>query len=258
VIDDPQNRSDLGRGARRQGLRARCDHVLVDVAARTGVSPRAVLSLLLIALLLVGLLAARTATTKARARPRTIAAAQTLAVAGSTPAPGSASTQSTVPVPGGSPSPSGAQVVVHVVGQVRRAGVVRLPAGSRVQDALAAAGGPRTAADLTAVNLARQLVDGEQVVVPKPGQVVALPSSPAPGSTGPGSGGGAAGGGVPVDLNTASAEQLDALPGVGPVLAGRILDWRAQHGRFSSVDELGEVSGIGEKVLANLRPMVRV
>ena len=146
---------------------------------------------------------------------------------------------------------------MHVVGQVRHAGVVRLPAGSRVQDALAAAGGARTGADLTAVNLARLLVDGEQIVVPKPGQrwspPPALPHRDRPevAQVVPAAG-------VPVDLNSATADQLDALPGVGPVLAGRILDWRAQHGRFSSVDELGEVSGIGEKVLARLRSMVRV
>lgn len=155
------------------------------------------------------------------------------------------------------------EVVVHVVGQVRRPGLVRLRSGSRVADALAAAGGAGPGADLTAVNLARPVVDGEQVHVPRPGET----PPPPPGTGGSGaSGGSAAGGssgsgsagGVPIDLNTADAAALDTLPGVGPVLAQRILDWRAEHGRFTAVDELGEVSGIGDKLLAQLRDRVRV
>ncbi|MGZ4745147.1 MAG: helix-hairpin-helix domain-containing protein [Oryzihumus sp.] len=156
----------------------------------------------------------------------------------------------------GAPSASGV-VIVDVVGQVHRPGVVRLPAGSRVLDAVTRAGGALPGADLAQVNLARVLVDGEQVLVPKPGQVVS--AAPGPGVTGAAgaSGGGAAAGGV-VNLNTADASALDSLPGVGPVLAQRILDWRTEHGRFSSVDELGEVSGIGDKLMSQLRPKVRV
>jgi competence protein ComEA len=145
-------------------------------------------------------------------------------------------------------------VRVHVVGQVRHPGVVTLPSGARVEDALRAAGGATAKADLVRVNLARPVVDGEQIVVPKPGEPVtgAAAVGGAPAWTGSGVSTG------PVDLNTAGLAELDALPGVGPVLAQRILDWRTQNGRFSTVDELGEVSGIGEKVLANLRPLVRV
>ncbi|MCU1537806.1 MAG: competence protein ComEA helix-hairpin-helix repeat protein [Humibacillus sp.] len=156
-----------------------------------------------------------------------------------------------------------AALVVHVVGQVVRPGLVRLPVGSRVADAVTAAGGARSGADLSALNLARLLVDGEQLHVPRPGELV----TPAPGSAGPpgatgGSAGGATSGGgggvaaAPVSLNSADLSALDSLPGVGPVLAQRILDWRTEHGRFTSVDELGEVSGIGDKLLAQLRPRV--
>jgi competence protein ComEA len=157
-------------------------------------------------------------------------------------------------------------VVVHVVGRVRHPGVVRLPAGSRVQQAVDAAGGARRGADLDRINLARPLVDGEQVLVPRPGQPsepaeVAAGPVPAPAAGPPAGGSAAANGSQPVqavDVNTATLAELDALPGVGPVLAQRILDWRAQNGRFTAVDELGEVSGIGDAVLARLRPMVRL
>lgn len=159
-------------------------------------------------------------------------------------------------------------VVVDVAGLVLRPGVRSLAGGARVTDALAAAGGPRPGADLTRLNLARVLVDGERLYVPAPGQEpppLLGPVAPG-GGGGAGSGGGGSGGGGagspptgasgPVGLNTADLGALDGLPGVGPVLAQRILDWRTAHGRFSSVDELGEVSGIGDKVLATLRPLV--
>jgi competence protein ComEA len=144
-------------------------------------------------------------------------------------------------------------VVVHVTGAVRRPGLVDLPGGSRVDDAVSAAGGATHRADLASVNLARVLVDGEQIVVLRKGQaaaaLVGAPGPPGDSSAAPGQ---------PVDLNSATLEQLDGLPGVGPVLAQRILDWRTAHGRFSSVDELTEVSGIGERTLADLRALVRV
>ena len=147
-----------------------------------------------------------------------------------------------------------ALVVVHVVGQVRHPGVLRLPAGSRVADAVAAAGGATRTADLGLLNLARVLVDGEQVRVPAPGDPVAVaPVLPGGGGGAGGPPGSASG---PVSLNTADLAALDTLPGVGPVLAQRILDWRTAHGRFASVDELGEVSGIGDKLLAQLSPLV--
>lgn len=147
---------------------------------------------------------------------------------------------------------------VHVVGAVRSPGVVSVPAGARVGDAVTAAGGLQ-GADATAINLARILTDGEQIHVLKPGE-----TSP-PAVTGPGVGpsaGGSESGASPsgglVNLNTADLAALDTLPGVGPVTAQRILDWRKEHGRFSSVDELGEVSGIGDKALARLRAKATV
>lgn len=165
-------------------------------------------------------------------------------------------------------------VVVHVVGQVRRPGVVQLPAGSRVDDAVEAAGGFTEKADRAALNLARPLVDGEQLWVGAPGEeppagimAGAGPGRPAggPGGAGGGEGGAAAPGSAaagsgtaPLDLNLATQAELEELPGVGPVTAGHILAWREQHGRFSSIDELMEVSGIGERTFAQLEPLVSV
>lgn len=147
----------------------------------------------------------------------------------------------------GSPSPAGV-VVVDVAGKVRRPGVETLPAGSRVVDALHRAGGARHGVNLAGLNLARVLVDGEQVLVgvtPAPGVAASAASS----ST-------AATPGQLVNINTATLDGLEALPGVGPVTAQKILDWRTAHGSFSSVDELLEVDGIGEKTLADLAPYV--
>ena len=144
-----------------------------------------------------------------------------------------------------SASPS---VVVHIVGDVREPGVVTLPAGARVADAVRAAGGLRKGGRLGATNLARVLADGERVEIGVP----ADSSGTDPASAGVGSVT------APLDLNTATAQQLDALPGVGPVTAAKILAWRAEHGRFSVVDELAEVPGIGPKTLEELRPHVRV
>lgn len=144
---------------------------------------------------------------------------------------------------------AGEVVVVDVAGKVRRPGIVTLALGSRVADALAAAGGPRGDADLTSLNLARLLVDGEQLLV---GVEAAVPPVVTPGVTaGPSPT-------VLVDLNTATEVELDTLPGVGPVTAQAILDWRTEHGGFTSVDELLEVSGIGEVTLEELRPLVTV
>lgn len=174
---------------------------------------------------------------------------------GVVPTPADGSAGPAVPASGDGPERESSQrVTVDVVGQVRRPGVVVLVTGSRVRDAVAAAGGVLPGADLAAINSARLLADGEQVRIPKPGEVVVG------GTGGSTAGGGPArpqGGGT-VDLNAADLAALDSLPGVGPVLAQRILDWRANHGRFTSVDELGEVSGIGEKLLARLRPKVTV
>lgn len=153
------------------------------------------------------------------------------------------------------------ELVVHVVGQVAKPGLVRLKAGARVADAIESAGGATRAADLTAMNLARALVDGEQVFVPKPGEeppAVAAPLLPGGAAAGDGSGSAAGSATALVNLNTADLDALDSLPGVGPVLAQRIVDWRTEHGRFTSVEELGEVSGIGDKMLSQLRLRVTV
>ena len=154
------------------------------------------------------------------------------------------------PTSSGGPSASAASLVVAVTGQVRRPGVVTVPAGSRVIDAVKAAGGSLPGADLAMLNLARKLADGELVSVGVP-----APAGLAPAGAPAGAG---AGGSTVVDLNTATLADLDTLPGVGPVLAQRILDWRTEHGRFDSVDQLGDVSGIGESRLAQLRDLVRV
>jgi competence protein ComEA len=159
-------------------------------------------------------------------------------------------TAATARVP--SASPAGAaheEVVVSVVGRVARPGLIRLSDGTRVADALAAVGGALPDTDLMGLNIARRLIDGEQLLVgvaPPPGQPAGSAASGTTGASGP------------VDLNAATLEQLDGLPGVGTVTAQRILDWRAAHGHFTSVDQLREVTGIGQARLAKLKDLVRV
>ena len=140
--------------------------------------------------------------------------------------------------------------MVDVVGAVRQPGLYRLPQGSRIADAVAQAGGATGKAELAQVNLAAPLADGEQVVVPKRG---AAGAAAAPAGAGSSAGAGPA---APVQLSTATLEQLETLPGIGPVMAQKILDYRTKHGAFSSVDELDAVSGIGPKRLDQLRDMV--
>ncbi len=153
--------------------------------------------------------------------------------------------------PGGTaePGPTGsAELVVDVAGKVRRPGIAVLPAGARVVDALKAAGGARDGVDLTALNLARPVVDGEQILVgvaPVPGVAGTLGSTPPSGE-------------ALVNLNTADQAALDTLPGVGPVTADAILSWRDENGGFTSVDELLEVDGIGEATLDDLAPLVTI
>ncbi len=144
------------------------------------------------------------------------------------------------PVTNATSGPTGAQLVVDVAGRVRRPGLVRLPPGSRVDDALRAAGGVLPGTVTTALNRAAKLQDGQQVLV----GVDSGPSS--------------ASGSALLDLNTATAQDFDALPGIGPVLADRIVSWRTEHGRFGSVDQLREVSGIGESKYQSLKAKVRV
>ncbi|MEV0662035.1 helix-hairpin-helix domain-containing protein [Actinomadura luteofluorescens] len=190
-------------------------------------------------LVLVGVLAALVAAGYlwlARPRPQPAAPASTVSLTRPTPSAG--------PVAAAS-SP----VLVHVLGKVRHPGVVTLPSGSRVAEAIKAAGGVRPGAKTGTLNLARPLVDGEQIPVgvrapsPPPGPATTtVPGAP----------------GAPLDLNAATPDQLDDLPGVGPVLAQRIVAYRTQHGGFRSVEQLQDVSGIGAHRFADLKTMVRV
>lgn len=144
------------------------------------------------------------------------------------------------------------EVVVDVAGKVKRPGIVVLTTGARVVDALDKAGGARRGVDLSALNLARPLVDGEQILVGVPGAgagvAPGVASAPAPGSAEPG--------GALVSLNSATAAQLEELPEVGPVTAQAIIDWRTENGAFTSIEELLEVDGIGEATLEQVTPYV--
>lgn len=183
-----------------------------------------------------------------RARPQEVPVPRVLQTGAALPG-------SSVPPIAGASEPA-TEVVVAVAGKVNKPGVVRLPAGSRVVDALRAAGGPLPGASTGLLNLARRLVDGEQVLVgidPPPGAGNgSTGSSGSSGSSGVGSAGG------PLDLNAATVADLDGLPGIGPVLAQRIIDWRTEHQRFASVDQLREVTGIGEAKFSDLRAKVTV
>jgi competence protein ComEA len=143
---------------------------------------------------------------------------------------------------------------VHVAGAVRRPGLYRVPQGSRVAAAIDRAGGPLPRADLAGVNLAARVEDGQQVVVPRRG--AAAPGGAA-GGAGAAGANAAAAPGVKVSLGSATVEQLDGLDGIGPTLAQRIVEYRQAHGGFSSIDQLGEVEGIGEKRLEALREAVQ-
>ncbi len=145
-------------------------------------------------------------------------------------------------------SAGGGRVVVDVAGEVERPGVYKLPASARVEDALEEAGGATRRADLSQINRAAKVEDGRQILVP----ARARRGEPAVASTGP------AQADAPINLNTATLEQLDTLDGVGPATAQKILDYRDEHGGFGSVDELDQIPGIGEKRLAALREKVRV
>lgn len=149
-------------------------------------------------------------------------------------------------------------IVVHVAGQVHTPGVVEIPSGARVVDAITAAGGTTAEADTASVNLARPAVDGEQVYVASPGEVVPGPPDAHGVAGGPGVGGGPDGSASLVNLNSATSEELQTLPGVGPAIAQRILDWRESNGTFGSVDQLQDVSGIGPVVLEGLRALATV
>jgi competence protein ComEA len=146
------------------------------------------------------------------------------------------------PVAGSVSTATGPEVVVDVAGKVRHPGLVRLPAGARIDDAVRAAGGVLPGVSTGALNLAQKVMDGQQVLVS---------------ADGPASGALAAAGGL-LDLNAATASQLDALPGIGPVLADKIVSWRTEHGPFASIDQLRQVGGIGESKYQALKSKVRV
>ncbi|MGT2426786.1 ComEA family DNA-binding protein [Amnibacterium kyonggiense] len=189
-------------------------------------------------------------TALAAGRPVVLVLAAVLAVAvlagavliGAGQASGSTAEHEAVRVAPAAPTPT--PLLVHVSGAVRSPGLVALPNGARVVDAVAAAGGPSTGADQSGINLAARVADGQQVVVPKRGA--------APAAAGP-SGGTS---GAIISLSSATAEQLETLPRIGPALAARIVAYREAHGGFSAVDELGQVGGIGPKTLAGLRDLV--
>jgi competence protein ComEA len=151
---------------------------------------------------------------------------------------------------GGAAPAGGGEVTVHVAGAVRHPGVYRLRQGARVDDAVRSAGGAGRRADLSAVNLAARLEDGRQILVPERG--------PPGGAAAGASAGGGSGPAAKLNLNTATAEQLDTLAGIGPATAAKILAHREQHGAFGSVEELGDVPGIGERRLEALRELVTV
>ncbi|MEU2682638.1 ComEA family DNA-binding protein [Streptomyces hygroscopicus] len=264
--DGPLRRRD------RVGLALR-ERLPVWLQVRCGMELRTVAALAIVLLAAVAFAAYHFWT----GRPQTVRAPD--------PEPARAAPSGSGPMTAGRPSPSGGggrTVVVDVTGKVRRPGLRKLPPGARVADALEAAGGVRPGADLSGLNRARPLVDGEQIVVGAPAGGPAAPGGAAApaagvpnGPSGPNTvngpsapsgpdaasapagpvGVGAPGG--PVSLNSATAEQLDTLPGVGPVLARHIIDYRTQHGGFRSIDELREVNGIGERRFADLRPLVR-
>ncbi|MCP1501699.1 competence protein ComEA [Curtobacterium herbarum] len=195
--------------------------------------------------------------------------------AGTPGPPGTASAPSSAPAsapPAASGSASAAPdvAVLYVVGAVEHAGVVRVAADARVTDALTAAGGAAADADLSRLNLARPVVDGERLYVPRIGEAEVPAELPPGGGAGAGAGAGGSGSGADgagggagaaaqvVDLNTADATALETLPGIGPALAERILAWRDEHGGFRSVEDLLEVSGIGEGRFAELQDRVTV
>ncbi|MGA5561627.1 helix-hairpin-helix domain-containing protein [Streptomyces platensis] len=231
------------------------------VQLRCGTDPKALAALVLVLLVAVGFAVQHFWV----GRPEPVRAPAVERAGGApgpdsrTPSPPSASSSATA-VANGPPGNTGRQLVVDVTGKVRHPGIQRMPPGSRVVDALRAAGGVLHGANIRGLNRARLLTDGEQIVVGEAGA--------AGGGAGPGGGAGAGSadagsgppsagaGGGPVSLSTATEQQLDSLPGVGPVLARHIVEFRTQHGGFTSVDQLRQVTGIGDRRFADLRPLV--
>ncbi len=187
-----------------------------------------------------------------------IVAGAAFAYARSLPKPAPDSVASPIPTADatGSLDPAASNdLVVHVTGAVTKPGVYPLPTGARVIDGVTAAGGARPDADLSSINLARPLTDGERVYIPRRGEVPPAAAAPDP-SGGTGSGGGSSDG--KVNINTASVSELEELPGIGEVIAQRIVDYRTQHGPFKTVRDLLKVEGIGEKKFESIEDHVTV
>ncbi|MGR8010596.1 helix-hairpin-helix domain-containing protein [Streptomyces hypolithicus] len=258
--------ADGGGGGLRHVRLALRERLPVWVQARCGLEPKT-LAALAVALVVAAVFAAQHFWTgrPQSVEPPDVVAEEPVAVRPE-PSPGAPATAPGAAAArlgaGAAPAPGDARIVVDVSGKVRRPGIHRLPAGSRVADALHAAGGVKTGADTAGLNRARLLMDGEQVAVGLPGAAGAAGPA-APGGSGAASGAGASSGAAfgpttaPVGLSAATAEQLEALPGVGPVLAQAVIDYRTEHGGFRSVDELREVRGIGDRRFADLQPLVR-
>ncbi|MFG1677981.1 helix-hairpin-helix domain-containing protein [Micromonospora sp. NPDC049282] len=244
VEDDPDGPEESPPGEPARGLASRLPGPGAFDPGRRGV--RALAAVATLVVLVAAVWAWRSRPTAEPIRP--------MAPAGEAPA-GEATRAAAGAVTGvAAPAGSSGQVVVAVAGKVRRPGLVRLPAGARLADAVEAAGGALPGVDVALLNPARKVTDGELILV----GVTAPPGQAAPGpAAGPAAGGGAAPAG-PVNLNTATLAQLDTLPGVGPVLAQRILDHREQHGAFRSVSDLRQVEGIGDARYEQLKELVTV
>ena len=276
------------RGRRTAWGTASEDDTWAGESQRWALSGRALLAGVMIVLLLAGVLGWRVLTRT----PGQIVPLSALGVSDAAPGggkdavglvvPGGPSPQTDPPAESGDPAGAVGEpmqgVIVHVAGQVKDPGIVRLEAGARVFDALDQAGGATKKADLSQVNLARPLTDGEQVYIPArmaPGAMVgAPPAAGAPGAappasgpssgTVPGSPGVPGGAGVPggpagpIDINSADAQTLQTLPGIGPVLADRIVAHRGAQGPFTSVEQLLDVSGIGPAIMGRIKDLVRM
>ncbi|MEU8850794.1 helix-hairpin-helix domain-containing protein [Streptomyces sp. NPDC048564] len=250
-----------GEWRTRAGLALR-ERMPVWLQARCGLERRSVVALTVVLVLAAGFAvqhfwAGRAQSVRAPEVVRAAASYGGESQGGQPQAGASGSSTSAAVGASGTGATAAAEIVVDVSGKVREPGIHRLPAGSRVADALRAAGGVRPGTKTDSLNRARFLVDGEQVIVGGP---AAVPGAVPGTGAGTGTGGAAVAGAAPsapVALNTATVDQLDTLPGVGPVLAQHIIDYRTQHGGFRSVDELREVNGIGDRRFADLRNLVR-